>query len=73
VSDAAGHASARVPVASSRDGVDAVRARLIGRQFDCATHVVVCEDNRLAGLLRIEAIWISLLVATAGIFVPAGN
>lgn len=56
MSDAAGHASTCVPVASPRDRVDAVRAQLISRQFDCATHVVVCEGGRLAGLVRIETL-----------------
>jgi magnesium transporter len=45
-----------VPVASPRDRVDAVQASLTGGRFDCATHVVVCEDQHFVGMLRIETL-----------------
>jgi magnesium transporter len=43
-------------MASPHDRVDVVRASLTGRRFDCASHVVISDDGRFAGLLRIETL-----------------
>jgi magnesium transporter len=56
MTDAGSHTSTRVPMASPHDRVDAVRASLIGRRFDSASHVVICNDGRFAGLVQIETL-----------------
>ena len=38
----------------SGDSIGRVRAMMEGRRYDCASHVVVCEDSRFLGILRIE-------------------
>ena len=53
---AGAHASTRVPVASPHDRVGVVRGSLVGRRFECASHVVVCEDDRVVGILPIETL-----------------
>jgi magnesium transporter len=53
---AARHATRRVPIASPGDQAGHVRDRLAGRTFDCATHIVVCDGDRFAGLIRIETL-----------------
>jgi magnesium transporter len=54
VDTAAGHATMRVPIAASSDHAGQVRDGLAGHSFDCATHVVICDGQKFAGLLRIE-------------------
>ena len=54
---AARHATRHVPIASPGDLTGHVRASLAGRLFDCATHIVVCDGDRFAGLLRIETLF----------------
>ena len=51
---AAEHATARVPVAQPGESAGEVRARLVGRSFDCADDVVVLEGSAVVGLLPIE-------------------
>ena len=53
---AARHATRRVPIAAPDDQAGRVRDRLAGRTFDCATHIVVCDGDRFAGLLSIETL-----------------
>lgn len=53
---AAGHACARVPVASPTDRVREIRLSLLGQQFESAGHIVVCEDGRFAGIMPIETL-----------------
>ena len=48
------HATTRVPIAGLRDDVGAVRQSLLGRSFECASHVVVCDGERFAGVVRVE-------------------
>ena len=48
------HASMNVPIARPQDTIGALRQSLIGRRFDSASHVAVCDGTRFAGLLRIE-------------------
>jgi magnesium transporter len=59
---AAQHASRDVPIAAPEHTVGAVRAELSGRSYACASHVVVCEGDRFAGVVRIE----DLFAADAG-------
>jgi magnesium transporter len=56
---AARHATLDVPVVRPADRAGAVRRSLQERAYECASHIVVCEDGRFAGVLRIE----DLLVA----------
>ncbi|HYN10926.1 MAG TPA: magnesium transporter [Vicinamibacterales bacterium] len=58
------HATRRVPIASPDDLAGSVRAALLGREFDCATHVVVCDTNRFVGILRIETLLAAPAAAT---------
>jgi magnesium transporter len=52
--NAAEHAVSRVPVAAPEARAEAVRRSLTGQTFECATHVVVCADERFEGILRLE-------------------
>lgn len=51
---AAEHVCTRVPVASPKSLAAELRQSLEGQQFDSATHIAVCEDSKLVGVLRIE-------------------
>ncbi len=52
---AAQHATRRVPIARPEEAAGVLRASLLGRRFDSAAHVVVCDANgRFLGLLRTE-------------------
>lgn len=51
---AAEHACALVPKASPGDRADDVRRALVGQRFESATHVVVTEEDKFVGILRIE-------------------
>lgn len=51
---AAEHAATRVPVAAPGQTAAQVREALTGKRFECADDVVVVEDERLLGLVRIE-------------------
>ncbi len=51
---AAAHASVRVPIASPGASARECRRALLGRDYESATHVVVCEGERFAGIVRIE-------------------
>jgi magnesium transporter len=53
---AAEHASTAVPVAAPAARAGEVRRGLEGRRFDTASLVAVCEDGKLAGLVKIEAL-----------------
>ena len=59
---AAHHASAAVPVAAPQQTVGEFLRGLSGRRYDSASHIVVCEGARFAGIATIE----SLLAAPAG-------
>jgi magnesium transporter len=54
---AAEHASTAVPIASPAQSAGDVRRSLNGQRFDSASHVVVCDGDRFAGILRIEALF----------------
>lgn len=51
---AAEHASTRVPVFAPGDRAGEVRRQLNGRQYECASHVVVCVDRMFQGVVRVE-------------------
>jgi magnesium transporter len=51
---AAEHATGRVPQARGAETAGAVRAALLGRQFDCADDVAVLEGAKLVGVVPIE-------------------
>jgi magnesium transporter len=51
---AAAHATRHVPVAEPHDRAGDVRASMTGRRFECASHIVVCDGERFAGLATIE-------------------
>ena len=49
------HACANVTIAEPNRPVAEVRRMIAGRRYECASHVVVVhEDNRFAGIVRIE-------------------
>ena len=64
---AAGHATARVPVAAPHDRVGDLRAGLAGQRLESARAVAVLADGRLVGVVSIEA----LLAAPADALVEA--
>ncbi|MEX1255719.1 MAG: magnesium transporter [Dehalococcoidia bacterium] len=51
---AAEHATKNVPVASPADLAGDLRRSLEGKSYATAASVAVCEDGRLAGMLRLE-------------------
>lgn len=51
---AARHATLEVPVVRPEDRAGAVVHALQGRAYECASHIVVCDGDRFAGVLRIE-------------------
>lgn len=51
---AARHATREVPVVRPGEHAGAVRHGLQGRLYECASHIVVCEEGRFLGVLRIE-------------------
>ncbi len=53
-STAAAHVSHRVPVAPLGASVREARALLLAGRWDCASHLVVCEDRVFRGLVRVE-------------------
>jgi magnesium transporter len=56
LSTALAHTSGNVPVATSADTAAAVRRSLVGRRWDSAADVAVCDGPRLVGLVTIEAL-----------------
>lgn len=62
---AAEHASTRVPVVSPESSAGQIRAGLVGREFENASHIAVCEAGGFLGVLRIEALLAAPEAATA--------
>lgn len=56
---AAQHACTQVPVFPPDRRADAARRQLLGQQYECASHLVVCDQGKFQGVVRIE----DLLVA----------
>jgi magnesium transporter len=55
--DTAGeHASASVPQAHPDSKIREIRLAIIGKRFDSATNIAICEDGKLTGLLTIESL-----------------
>jgi magnesium transporter len=48
------HAYTNVPIVAPTATFGAARHALLGRQFERATHIVVCEDRTFVGILRME-------------------
>jgi magnesium transporter len=63
---AAQHASARVPVVAPTRRAEEVRRDLVGRRYDCASHVVVCEGEKFLGIAKIEDVLSAPAEATLG-------
>lgn len=53
---AAQHASTRIPVVAPTLHAESVRQNLMGQQFESASHIVVCDEGRFLGVIRIEAL-----------------
>jgi len=51
---AAKHASDQVPIASPGERAEDVRRAIVGKKFASASHIVVCEGDKLRGILRLE-------------------
>jgi magnesium transporter len=51
---AAHHACHNVPVVTPGQRSDEVRQSLLGRRYESASHIVVCDDGRFLGVVRIE-------------------
>lgn len=51
---AAQHVTRHVPVFAPTQRVDDTRATLMRQHYECASHIVICSDQRVLGLLRIE-------------------
>lgn len=53
---AAQHATALIPIAAPEQLVGEVVQSLAQQRYDSATHIVVCESGRFAGIVTIEAL-----------------
>jgi len=53
---AAEHVSTRVPIVDPDASGATIRSSIMDRQFDSATAIAVCEDERLVGVIKIEAL-----------------
>ena len=51
---AAAHATASVPIAAPLQRAVDVKQALMGREYESASHIVVCEGDRFLGILTIE-------------------
>lgn len=60
---AAQHACSQVPVFAPNRVADEVRQQLVGQAYDCASHLVICVDQKFLGVVRIE----DLLAAPADV------
>lgn len=48
------HVTTRVPIARPTDTVGELSRSLLGQNYECASHIVVCDGDRFVGVLRIE-------------------
>ncbi|TAK52129.1 MAG: magnesium transporter [Gammaproteobacteria bacterium] len=60
------HATLQVPVFAPADDAASVRRRLPERRWECASHVVVCDGERVAGIVRVEDLLAAPATATLG-------
>lgn len=51
---AAQHATRDVPIADRGQRIDDVRLMLVGRRYESASHVVICEGDRFRGVITVE-------------------
>jgi magnesium transporter len=51
---AAAHALRAVPIVALGQRIGEVRARIAGRSYESASHLVVCENDRFRGVITIE-------------------
>jgi magnesium transporter len=58
---AVAHVCVQVPRGSPGDRAEDLRRALVGRSFESASHIIVCEGDKFLGILRIE----DLLAAAA--------
>jgi hypothetical protein len=63
---AAEHATARVPIFAPGTRVGQMRAELVGKRSDSATHAVVCDEGSFRGIVRIEDLLAAREDAIAG-------
>ena len=56
---AASQLTTAVPVVQQHDDVATVQALLKRQAFDCASHIVICDDKRFRGVARIEDVLIA--------------
>ncbi len=64
---AVAHVCVQVPRASPSDRAEDLRRAVLGREFESASHIVVCEGDNFLGILRIE----DLLAAPADALVAS--
>jgi magnesium transporter len=50
------HVTTKIPLAAPADRAGQIRAEISGRLYECATHIVVCDDSQFLGVLKIEAL-----------------
>src|SRR3990172_9566042 len=63
---AAHHACDSVPVANPSQPAAEVRHDLMGRRYECASHIIVCDGEKFLGIVRIEDLLSASAVATLG-------
>jgi magnesium transporter len=51
---AAQHVSTEVPIAAPTRRAGEFRLEIVGRRYESASHVIVCDDGRFLGIVRIE-------------------
>src|SRR5687768_15624996 len=51
------HVSTLVPVASPQTTAGELRESMAGVHFESATHIGVCDDGKLVGVLRVEELF----------------
>lgn len=61
---AAQHATRDVPVADPGQRIRDVREILVGRRYECASHVVVCEAGQFRGVMTVEDVLAAPVEAT---------
>jgi magnesium transporter len=59
------HVTRRVPIVAPSASADEIRASLLGRSFESASHVAVCRDGSFQGLIPIEDVLAAAAGATA--------
>lgn len=60
------HVCRLVPVASTHATAGEVRQSMVGVHFESATHIGVCDDGKLVGVLRVEELFSALPSETIG-------